>query len=80
MYGSQRNLPRPFNYTPSPEAREARGARDRRGPDPRAHALALIESFGYQRARQIARNNALITRLREDYWPRVLAAVREQGA
>jgi hypothetical protein len=45
-------------------------------PDPRGHARALIESFGYRSALQIARNNAFIERAREDYWPRVLDAVQ----
>jgi hypothetical protein len=49
-------------------------------PDPRGHARALIESFGYQSALQIARNNAFIERAREDYWPRVLDAVQNESA
>jgi hypothetical protein len=49
-------------------------------PDPRGHARALIESFGYRSALQIAGNNARIERRREDYWPRVLAAVQEEQA
>jgi hypothetical protein len=40
----------------------------------------LVESFGYQSALQIARNNAMIERAREDYWPRVLDAVQKEYA
>ena len=47
-------------------------------PDPGAHARALIESYGLRGALQIARSNASFTHLREDYWPRVLAAM-ERG-
>jgi hypothetical protein len=49
-------------------------------PDPRGHARALIESFGYRSALQIARNNAFIERSREDYWPRVLDALQNEHA
>jgi hypothetical protein len=78
MYGS----PRTPSLLPerSPAADSAPAAQRRLRPDPRGHARALIESFGYRGALQIARNNARIERRREDYWPRVLAAVQEQHA
>lgn len=52
---------------------------DQLRPDPRGHARALIESFGYRSALEIARNNAFIERAREDYWPRVLDAVQNES-
>ena len=48
-----------------------------RQPDPSAHARALVESYGMRGALDIARNNAFFTQRREDYWPRVLAAMRK---
>ena len=47
-------------------------------PDPGAHARALVESYGLRGALQIARSNASFTYLREDYWPRVLAAMEQR--
>jgi hypothetical protein len=46
--------------------------------DPSGHARALVESYGFRSALDFARNNALFT-CREDYWPRVLAAMEEQA-
>ena len=76
MYGSQRAPSR----LPTPSRVPNSGSSTTLRPDPRGHARALVESFGYQSALQIARNNAMIERAREDYWPRVLDAVQKEYA
>jgi hypothetical protein len=78
MYGPQR--PRLLDRSRVLDSGAAPTAQRPLRADPCAHARALIESFGYRSALQIARNNAHISRWREDYWPRVLAAVQEQNA
>ena len=75
MYGSPPGAPSRL-----PEHSPIIDSGPRLRPDPQGHARALIESFGYQSALQIARNNAIIERAREDYWPRVLDAVQKEYA
>jgi hypothetical protein len=75
MYGSLKPPSSPLPGSRLFEAKNPTAAA--RKPDPRAHARALVESYGLRGAIDIARNNALFTRWREDYWPRVLDAMEE---